>query len=189
MDKATKLFRATIDSLEDADFIAPSALPVWTRAHVVAHVHFNAKGLMRLLHWAHTGEPTPMYASAEQRAAELERGAALAPARLRELVHHSALDLALTIDILPTDAWRNEVVTAQGRTVPAKEVLWMRTREVAVHAVDLDKGVTFADLPDDLNTALAIDVVGWRAAKNESAMLAAWLTGRMRQAPVLQPWL
>lgn len=41
---------------------------------------------------------------------------------------------------LPDANWTHEVRTAQGRTVPASETVWMRTREVWVHAVDLDNG-------------------------------------------------
>jgi maleylpyruvate isomerase len=50
------------------------------------------------------------------------------------------------------------VRTAQGRTVPASEVPWMRSREVWVHAVDLDAGVAFADVPADVLAALVDDV-------------------------------
>ncbi|MEI4747784.1 maleylpyruvate isomerase, partial (plasmid) [Rhodococcus erythropolis] len=53
---------------------------------------------------------------------------------------------------------------AQGRTVPATEIPWMRAREVCVHAVDLGTGVTFADLPADFLVALGNDIVGKRGA-------------------------
>jgi maleylpyruvate isomerase len=49
---------------------------------------------------------------------------------------------------LPDRDWANEVKTIQGRTVPASETLWMRTREVWIHAVDLANGATFADIPE-----------------------------------------
>ncbi|MGH8867638.1 MAG: maleylpyruvate isomerase N-terminal domain-containing protein [Actinomycetes bacterium] len=189
MDQGTKLFLTAVDDLGDEGFSAPTALPGWTRAHVVAHVHYNAEALLRLLQWARTGEPTPMYASREQRAAEIESGTALPPAELRALVRASAGALATGITSLPHAAWNNEVVTAQGRTVPAREIVWMRTREVAVHAVDLGAGVTFSELPDDLNAALVADVIGRRNARGEAAALAAWLTGRADAAPTLDPWL
>jgi maleylpyruvate isomerase len=189
MDEGTKLFLGCVDRLSDDDFGAPTRLPGWSRAHVVAHVHHNAEALQRLLHWARTGERTPMYAGVEQRNAEIEASAGMPPSDLRERVQASADDLAAAIDGLPEAAWAHEVQTAQGRTVPATEVIWMRTREVAVHAVDLDAGTTFADLSDDLNTALAVDVVRKRAAGGEAAVLAEWLTGRSVDVPVLGPWL
>jgi maleylpyruvate isomerase len=189
LDDSTKLFLSAVDGLGGAEFAAASSLPGWTRAHVVAHVHFNAEALMRLLHWARTGERTPMYEGPEQRAAEIEAGAELPAPELRRLVRESAGRLATAVDGMPRAAWENEVVTAQGRTVPASEIIWMRVREVAVHAVDLGVGVGFADLPDDLNTALAKDVVAKRAKAGEGAALAAWLTGRTTEPPVLGPWL
>jgi maleylpyruvate isomerase len=189
MDECTALFLNTVDALPDEDFGAATPLPGWTRAHVVAHVHYNAEALLRLLHWARTGERTPMYGSAAQRGAEIEEGAGLSAPHLRELVHASAGALAAAVEELPEEAWENEVVTAQGRTVPAREVLWMRTREVAVHTVDLEAGTHFADLPDELNTALASDAARKRAMTGEAAALAAWLTGRTARAPSLGPWL
>ena len=108
---------------------------------------------------------------------------------LRLLLHSSADRLASALDELPETAWDHEVVTIQGRTVPAREILWMRTREVAVHAVDLDAGAHFSDLPDDLNTALVTDVVHKRCTSGEAAELASWLTGRTAEAPRLGPWL
>ncbi|WP_314175525.1 maleylpyruvate isomerase N-terminal domain-containing protein [Streptomyces winkii] len=189
MDENTARFLATVDALSDEDFAEATALPGWTRAHVVAHVHFNAEALRRLLHWARTGERTLMYESTGQRESEIEEGAALPPPRLRELVRASAGDLSAAADGLPGAAWDNEVVTAQGRTVPARSVLWLRTREVAVHTVDLDAGTRFEDLPEDLNTALVTDAARKRSTGGEAARLAAWLTGRAAGAPSLGPWL
>ncbi|MCH6160535.1 maleylpyruvate isomerase N-terminal domain-containing protein [Streptomyces marispadix] len=189
MDDGTGRFLAAVNALPDSGFGAPTALPGWTRAHLVAHVHHNAEALMRLLHWARTGERTPMYASAGQRRAEIEEGALLPAPRLRTLVHDSAVELASAVDGLPDGAWDNEVVTAQGRTVPAREVLWMRTREVAVHAVDLEAGTGFADLPAGLNAALAADAARKHANGGDGAAVAAWLTGRTAEAPRLGPWL
>jgi maleylpyruvate isomerase len=189
MDLGTKLFLDAVESLPDTAFDEPTGLPGWTRTHLVAHVHYNAEALRRLVSWARTGVENRMYAGPEQRAAEIEEGAQLPAAQLRRLVHDSARQLAAELDELPEDAWQHEVVTAQGRTVAATEIPWMRTREVAVHAVDLGTGIGFDDLPDELNTAVALDVVRKRSGNGEAAALAEWLTGRASQAPVLGPWL
>ncbi|GAA4611820.1 hypothetical protein GCM10023195_50270 [Actinoallomurus liliacearum] len=130
-----------------------------------------------------------MYSGPRQRAEEIEAAALLPAAELRALVHGSARSLTEDMDALPDDAWRNLVVTAQGRTVSAAEIPWMRAREVCVHAVDLDHGVGFADLPEDFNAALVADATAKHAAKANAAGLAAWLTGRTAQAPDLGPWL
>lgn len=189
MNHGTALFLAAVDALPDEAFDEPTALPGWTRKHLVAHVHYNAQALGRLVSWARTGEENRMYAGPEQRAAEIEQGVLLPADRLRGLVHESAGALAADLDALAEEMWHHKVVTAQGRTVPVTEIPWMRAREVAVHAVDLNAGVGFADLPDDFNTALVIDVVRKRSSSGEAAVLANWLTGRTAEAPVLGPWL
>ena len=68
------------------------------------------------------------------------------------------------MDALPSEQWEAEVVTAQGRTVPASETPWMRAREVMVHAVDLGTGVTF-DRP-------ARPTSWWRCATTSSPSAA-----------------
>jgi uncharacterized protein (TIGR03083 family) len=185
----TTLFLGGLDKLSDADLDAPTGLPGWTGRHLVAHVHFNALALGRLVSWAATGTENRMYPSMERRNAEIAEGAGLPAADLRRLVHASAEELTVALDALPAEAWAHEVVTAQGRTVPATEIPWMRARELAVHAVDLGAGATFADLPDDLVTALLTDVVTKRVAGGEGPGLAAWLTGRTAEAPAIGPWL
>lgn len=147
-----------------------------------------------------------MYASSEQRAGEIADCAKWEPQRLRRFVVESARALDDDLAALGYEAWLREVVTAQGRTVPATEIPWMRTREVAVHAVDLDAGVSFRDLPADLCAALVDDVSALRSTRGdgpalelassdgcvrrirgsgeptrvgaEVAVLAQWLTGR-----------
>jgi maleylpyruvate isomerase len=189
MTAGTALFLGAVDRLGDDEMAAATALPGWTRAHVVAHAHFNARALGRLAGWAATGTEQRMYASMEQRNAEIEEGARLPAAELRARVHASADELAVALDGLSPEAWQAEVVTAQGRTVPATEIPWMRAREVCVHAVDLDAGVTFADLPPAFTAALVAEVASRRAAGDEGPALAAWLTGRTAEAPVLGRWL
>ncbi|WP_433171932.1 maleylpyruvate isomerase family mycothiol-dependent enzyme [Actinoallomurus sp. CA-150999] len=189
MDLGTALFLGVVDRLTDDELSAPTRLPEWTRRHVVAHVHGNAEALRRLLDWAATGVENRMYAGPTQRDAEIRAMAALPADELRVLVHRSARALAADLDALPEAAWRHMVITAQGRTVPASEIPWMRAREVAVHAVDLDHSVGFADLPDDLAAALAADAVAKHASRGSAADLAAWLTGRSAKAPTLGPWL
>ena len=141
----------------------PSLVEGWTRRHVVAHVGLNARALTRLTEWATTGVETPMYASPTERDAEIELAASLPARALRNLSDHAAVHLDVEWRDLPAQAWHAPVRTALGRVVPASETVWMRTREVWVHAVDLASGGTFADFPPELLDALLADVVGaWR---------------------------
>src|SRR3954454_2722773 len=111
LERLTPLFLGAVDSLTDASFAQPTALPGWTRAHVVAHVHSNAEALRRLVRWAHTGEESRMYASPEQRADEIQAGAKLDAPTLRSLVHRSAAALADELVELTPDERGHIVIT------------------------------------------------------------------------------
>jgi maleylpyruvate isomerase len=151
-------FAGAVDRLADADLDDPSLLPGWARRTVVAHIARNADALVNLLCWARTGEETPMYSSTEARDDAIAETARLPADRLVADCQAAARRLAAAVRELPEPSWASEVRTAQGRTVPASEVLWMRCREVWVHAVDLDAGIGFADIPDDVLAALLDDV-------------------------------
>ena len=184
--------------LVDEDFAGPSLLPGWTRTHVLAHVARNAEALVNLLTWARTGVETPMYASPEDRAAGIAETAKLSPDQLRGEVLRTTERLAEAMHGLPEPAWTHEVRTAQGRMVPATEVPWMRCREVWVHSVDLDAGVSFADVPDDVQAALVDDVFRMWDRRDEvpDVVLFAgdreWGTGRLAVAgslPDVTAWV
>lgn len=161
--RGTAYFARKLNELGDDEFDGNSLLPGWTRRHVAAHVGYNARAIARLVTWAATGVETPMYASPDARNKEIDFGASLSPIALRNLFHHSAVHLNVEWRDLPDAAWSNEVKTAQGRTVPASETIWMRTREVWVHAVDLDNGATFADIPASVLERLLDDITSaWR---------------------------
>lgn len=200
----TALCARVVEALEPAELAAPSLLPRWSRAHVVAHLAANAEALGRLLHWARTGERTPMYASPERRAADIEAGAALPASELTAWFRRSADLLSADFAGMPPSAWAAEVVTAQGRTVPASQTPWMRSREVMVHAVDLATGLSFADLPPAFLTALRDEILAKRAAERlpelhgALADVTAYLAGRPHgpvtadagaPPPDLSPWL
>jgi maleylpyruvate isomerase len=166
----TTLFLAEAD-LDEAALGAPSALPGWTRRHLLAHVAANAGALGNLVHWAATGEPTPMYSSPDARAAGIERGALLPADELGAWLRRSAQTLDDAMTALSDEQWQAPVLTAQGRTVPATEVPWLRAREVYVHGVDLATGLSFGDLPGGFLTALCGDVIAKRGTGPGPAML------------------
>jgi maleylpyruvate isomerase len=65
----------------------------------------------------------------------------------------------------------------------------MRFREVAVHAIDLGVGLTYADLPIDAVSKLVNEIVAKRLDAGEGPALAATLTGRVGAGAPLGPWL
>jgi maleylpyruvate isomerase len=172
LDTGTGLLIDTLDRLTDDALDGPCALPGWSRRHLLAHVASNAEALARLMCWARTGQESRMYASPEQRSADIESGATLPTAQLRAWVRRSARELSDDIATLPPSAWSNLVVTAQGRTVPATQIVWLRTREAWVHAVDLGTGLSFDDVPPAFCAALITDVARWRSARRDNPALA-----------------
>ncbi|RSN27177.1 hypothetical protein DMC61_25285 [Amycolatopsis sp. WAC 04169] len=173
-----------VDRLAEPRFAEPSPLPGWAVGHLVAHLHYNACALGRLASWAATGVESPMYDGAGQREREISTGAALPPAELKDLVRESAAELDGLLSALTGEQWERQVVTAQGRTVSAEEIPWLRVREVVVHGVDL--GGTW-EWPEELLRALVFEIVEQRLARGQAAALAGVLTGRSRES--LPPWL
>ncbi|APX04056.1 maleylpyruvate isomerase family mycothiol-dependent enzyme [Arthrobacter sp. QXT-31] len=175
--RGTAFFARKLNELTDDELDGGSLLPGWTRRHVVAHVGYNARAIARLVEWAATGVETPMYPSVEVRNHEISFGATLSPTALRNLFDHSAVHLSVEWRDLPDRGWSNEVKTVQGRTVPASETVWMRTREVWIHAVDLGNGATFADIPEPVLARLLRDITGAWHARGTDAGLVVRVTG------------
>jgi maleylpyruvate isomerase len=164
MGAGTELLTRAVDALPDDALRAPSALPGWSRAHVVAHVARNAEALMRLASWARTGVETPMYRSREHRAAEIESSAQAPVAVLRAELASTAAELDNALASLDDTTWWSEVRSALGRPIPAAEIPWMRVREVWLHAVDLDAGISVAEIAPDVVDSLLDDSTGTLSA-------------------------
>ncbi|MCC5575271.1 maleylpyruvate isomerase family mycothiol-dependent enzyme [Microtetraspora sp. AC03309] len=183
-ETGTELLLDTAAGWGEEEYLAPSGLPGWSRKHLVAHVAANADALSNLVRWAATGEKTPMYSSPQQRDADIEAGSRKPAAELAAWLNSSAERLAAGVAGLNDDQWNAMVVTAQGRTVPATEIPWLRSREVCVHAVDLASGIAFTDLPAGFMTALADDIVAKRgSAAGPAVVLAATDTGDRWELP------
>ena len=104
-----------------------------------------------------------MYSSPTERSEEIAFGATLPIRAIRNLSDHAAVHLNVEWRDLPEQAWSFPVVTAQGRTVPVSETVWMRTREVWLHAVDLNNGARIDTFPRELTDRLLADLVTvWR---------------------------
>ena len=169
--RGTAYFARRLMELRDDELDAPSLLPGWTRRHLIAHVGYNARAVARLVEWARTGVETPMYASDTQRGEEIAFGSTLPARALRHLVEHATVHLNVEWRDLDESGWKARVVTAQGRTVPARETAWMRAKEVWVHAVDLDNGGSFLDFPAEMIDGIIADVFRVWARRSEDVAL------------------
>ena len=172
MADGTERLLADQAALSEQALTAPTALPGWSRRYLLAHVAANAAALRNLVHWARTGEERRMYASSEQRDADIAQGAQLPSAELRAWIESSAHSLAADLAALPENAWDAKVITAQGLTRSASEVPWMRAREVYIHTIDLSAGTKWRDLPADFLAALLDDVTGRRSSTGGGPALA-----------------
>ncbi len=180
----TAYFDRTLDALPDTHFAGASILPGWTRGHVVAHVAYNATALKRLVEWAATGEEQQMYESSESRNSEIENGADLPAAELRALYRETTTALDAAWRKLSDKAWHSKVRMMTGPEFPATTTVWLRTREVWLHAVDLDSGASFDDFPPAFVERLLGNVLSaWRARQTAEDLPNFVLTPTDRGAP------
>ena len=105
----------------------------------------------RLATWARPASRRPMYTGREQRAADIERSAALPGDTLRAQLADTAAALDRT-DGSTAAQWEAKVRSALGRAIPAAELPWMRIREVWLHAVDLNTGRAWTTSPPRWST-------------------------------------
>lgn len=146
-----RLLGDTIE-VSDEDWNAPSRLPEWSRSHVATHVARQADGLIRLTEWARTGERQEMYASPEQRTAEIEAGAGRSGLELQIDLDTSAGRLTEGFEALDhAEAWDAVVALRGNLQVPARLLPLARLLEVVIHHVDLDVGFEISDI--DAQTA------------------------------------
>lgn len=157
--EGTAFFTELLDALSYTELDGPSLLPNWTRKHVIAHIAYNAFAIGRLLEWARTGVEHPMYETATARDHEIEAGATLSHNSLRSLFDRSGAELDSAWANMSATDWHKTVRTFQGREIHASETIWMRTKEVWVHAVDLDGGASFDDIPPAILSRLLTDIV------------------------------
>jgi maleylpyruvate isomerase len=188
------------------DPTVPSLLPDWTVGHVLTHVARNADAQRNLLHWAGTGEVTPMYPGGT-RDADIDAGAGRSAAELLDDVQRSAAALAADLDALPSSAWAVVLDTGRGGPVSADVVLSQRLAEVELHHHDLgldaglgllspEQGATLLTavvhsyvrtrfpgalvLEPDGGTPIELGTTGPDTTRvaGSAAAIAGWLTGR-----------
>lgn len=131
---------ADLDALSPADLATASLLEGWTRAHVVAHLIGNARGLIRMLVAADHGVVADQYPGGfEGRRSEIETLAANDPAELLVEARRSIWDFETAVAGLGATGWNG-----RGRTlsfeIPITEIPLRRWREVEIHHGDLDIG-------------------------------------------------
>jgi maleylpyruvate isomerase len=153
---ATARYLGALTVLDERALAAPSALPGWTRGHVVAHLSRNADAMTRVLCQAAEGEAPSMYETAEGRdrdidatVVELDAGGLVADA----LESAARFEQAAASYRGPLDVAFSRVVDgpAQGEVA---DVGRMRRTEVEVHHADLLLDYTASSWPEDFSRGL-----------------------------------
>ncbi|GAA2101231.1 maleylpyruvate isomerase family mycothiol-dependent enzyme [Microlunatus panaciterrae] len=164
---ATQRLLGDTIAVTDEQWSAPSRLPDWSRAHVGTHLARQADALVRLTDWARTGQPTAMYASGEQRDAEIAAGAGRTGLEIQIDLDTTADHLAEAFEALDeAAAWDTEVELRGGQTVRARLLPLARLGEVLLHHVDLDIGFEVADI-DDLSAEWLLEWFAFRLGQRE----------------------
>lgn len=137
-----------VDALDETAFAEPSALPGWTRAHVVAHLALNAHSHVSLFAAAARGEQAEQYpGGGAARAAAIEEWSAHDPSALKARLRRSVYQLEGAWAGANADAWQGTGLSPSGVVVPVSDLPYLRWRETLVHTVDLDAGIGFDSWP------------------------------------------
>lgn len=201
-----------LDGLSVEALRAPSLLPGWSRAHVVAHLAGNAASHVRMLDGCLAGEVREQYeGGADARAAAI---AALAEDPAEAAAEHRRACGALSErwEAMTDEHWERGVLRLDSPVQPARSLAFARWREVEVHGVDtatgfvwssgfvdrlLDELVRRPDLPPLVVQAPdRTRGADGQVVTGSADALARWLSGRSTgdgvrsdaPLPVLPPW-
>lgn len=134
-------------ALTDEQVRAPSLLPGWARGHVLAHLTDNARAFARVSALALRGELVDAYEGGQAERDAIIEGLATGNAHAHRdgLTRHIAALEAVWSQASPAD-WDRPVRFRNGDLAG---IVRMRWREVWIHLVDLDLGVTPADWTEE----------------------------------------
>jgi maleylpyruvate isomerase len=135
---ATTRYLAAIEPLTDDEMRAPTALPGWTRGHVVTHLSRHADALAGVLKAAVAGEVGSMYDSQERRSADIQAGAHRPAAELIEDAAASWGRLLQADNELDVVHLAGSFTRTPGTDpLPLRDIGRMRRTEVEIHHADL----------------------------------------------------
>ncbi len=142
LHKAADVVSSLAAKLSDADVPAPSALPGWSRGHVLAHITGISNAMARQLEFAARGETVDLYDGGydgRTKAIEMSAGHSLEQHRADVA---AALERALrAFDSVATSpaaaGWQAPISYRGGVVFDGGLALW---RELVIHASDLGTG-------------------------------------------------
>ncbi|UQA97419.1 maleylpyruvate isomerase family mycothiol-dependent enzyme [Streptomyces halobius] len=161
---------ALLDRLVDRHKDADSALPGWTRGHVLKHLADNARAFDRQARAALQGQVIDMYDGGRSgRDRSVDEGATRPLAQLRAELKLAQQALEDTWSGLTAEVWTRRV---RFRHATVRDTALARWREAEIHAVDLMAGYRPRDWP--LDFALhAVEFLSTRAPAGTRLVLQA----------------
>ena len=139
LHKAAALVASTAAKFTDEDVKAPSALPGWTRGHVLAHLAGITNAMARQLEYAARGETVELYDGGMD-----GRNKAIGMAAGHSAdAHRADLDAGLDRALKAFDAleagsgWKVRIAYRGGVVLDGGLALW---RELVIHTADLGTG-------------------------------------------------
>ena len=204
---ATQRLLGDTIAISDTDWLGPTALPGWTRAHVATHLARNADVLRRYI----TRLSAKPELERDDIVSDLEAGSRRSPLEIQIDLDTSSGLLNDTFDQLSSEKWATPLHGGlDGLT--ASDLPMLRLNEVVLHHVDLDCGFVFADIDPrvaelllawnlyrrvDLVTGPGIAVMtstgrvlragsgpGVSEVTGTDASMLGWLTGRLPRTAV-----
>ena len=157
----------SLDSLTDDQCREPSALPGWTRGHVLSHLARNAESHVHVLQCAARGEVGEQYiGGAKARKEGIESHANDSAELLVNAVRRSIYALEGQWAATNSEGWQGHGVNSAGASIAMSDIVFLRWREVEVHHADLALAFTFADWNSTyVRYELDRQVMMWRASK------------------------
>ncbi|WP_026552943.1 maleylpyruvate isomerase family mycothiol-dependent enzyme [Arthrobacter sp. H20] len=134
--------KSTVRGLDDDSFGAPTALPGWSRAHVVAHAEGISRAMQRQVEHAVQGETIDLYDGGYEGRVQAIEARAERPAADQKDALAAAVDDAVGAFENARDHWEAKISYRDGTVYDGALALW---RELVIHASDLDAGTTSRD--------------------------------------------
>jgi maleylpyruvate isomerase len=204
---ADQLLTLTAD-LDDAAARGASALPGWSRGHVITHIANFSEAMTRQVEEALQGRLVEVYDGGRPaRDAAIEAGADRPAAELRTHLTEAVGNLLAAWDkVGPTD-WPLPILHRNSNLSAGLQATW---RELTIHTTDLDLGVTPAAwsesfclhlldflrprTPEDIHLILQSPTTTWDNGTGDPITLegtltdlTAWYAGRQPPGPITGP--
>jgi maleylpyruvate isomerase len=199
-----------VADLDDATARGDSALPGWSRGHVITHIANFSEAMTRQVDGALDGRLIEMYDGGRPaRDAAIESGADRSAADLRTHLTEAVTTLLASWDkVSPTD-WPLRILHRNSNLSAGLQATW---RELTIHTTDLNLGLTPANwspsfclhlldflrprTPDGTHLVLTSPTAKWENGSGEQIVLTGnltdltgWYAGRPTPGPITGPAL